>query len=69
MVIKKFSSKLVRLKLTLKRKIELRHRNNLGSPLEMQNSHPVKHLSMPTSKTLLGMGAEVVGSQLSHASR
>ena len=69
MVIKKFSSKLVRLKLTLKRKIELRHRNNLGSPLEMQNSHPVKHLSMPTSKTLLGMGAEVVSSQLSHASR
>ena len=68
MVIKKFSSKLVRLKLTLKRKIELRHRNNLGSPLEMQNSHPVKHLSMPISKTLLGMGAEV-GSQLSHASR
>ena len=31
----------------------------------MQNSYPVKHLSMPTSKTLLGIGAEV-DSQLSH---
>ena len=34
----------------------------------MQNSHPIKHLSMPTSKTLLGMGAEV-DSQLSHTSK
>ena len=55
MVIKKFSSKLVRFKLTIKRKIELPRGNNLGSPLQMQNSHPVKHLSMSTSKTLLGM--------------
>ena len=31
----------------------------------MQNSHPVKHLFMLTSKTLLEMGAEV-DSQLSH---
>ena len=31
----------------------------------MQNSHPVKYLSMPTSKTLLGIGAEV-DSQLSY---
>ena len=68
MVIKKFSSKLVRLKFTIKQKIELPHRNNLGSPLQIQNSHPVKHLSMPTSKTLLGMGAEV-DSQLSHTSK
>ena len=68
MVIKKFSSKLVRFKLTIKRKIELPRGNNLGSPLQMQNSHPVKHLSMPTSKTLLGMGAEV-DSQLSHTSK
>ena len=68
MVIKKFSSKLVRLKFTIKQKIELPHRNNLGSPLHIQNSHPVKHLSMPTSKTLLGMGAEV-DSQLSHTSK
>ena len=67
MVIEKFSSKLVRLGLTVKRKMELRHRNHLGSSLQMQNSHPVKHLSMPTSKTLLGMGAEV-DSQLSHTS-
>ena len=58
----------MRLRLTVKRKIELPHRTTLGSPLEMQNSHPVKHLSMPISKTLLGMGVEV-GSQLSHASR
>ena len=36
-------------------------------PLQMQSSHPVKHLSMPTSRTLLGMGAEV-DSQLSHTS-
>ena len=68
MIIEKFSSKLVRLKLTIKRKIEIPHRNNFGSPLQMQNSHPVKHLSMPTSKTLLGMGAEV-DSQLSHTSK
>ena len=68
MVIKKFSSKLMRFKLTIKRKIELPRGNNLGSPLQMQNSHPVKHLSMPTSKTLLGMGAEV-DSQLSHTSK
>ena len=34
----------------------------------MQNSHPIKHLSMPTSETLLGMGAEV-DPQLSHASK
>ena len=34
----------------------------------MQNSHPVKHLSMPTSKALLGMGAEV-GSQFSDTSK
>ena len=34
----------------------------------MQNIHPIKHLSMPTSKTLLGMGAEV-DSQLSHTSK
>ena len=33
----------------------------------MQNSHPVKHLSMPTSKSLLGMAAEVY-SQLSYIS-
>ena len=65
MVIKKFSSKLVRLKLIIKKKTELSHRNNLGSPLQMQNSHPVKYLSMPTSKTLLGMSAEV-DSQLSN---
>ena len=57
MVIKKFSSKLVRLKLTIKRKIELHHRNNIVYPLQMQNSHPVKHLLMLTSKTLLAMGA------------
>ena len=68
MFIKKFSSKLVRLKFKINEKIELPHRNNLGSPLQMQNSHPVKHLSMPTSKTLLGMGAEV-DSQLSHTSK
>ena len=37
-------------------------------PLQMQNSHPVKHLSMPTLKTLLGMGAEV-DSQLRHTSK
>ena len=34
----------------------------------MQNSHPVKYVSMPTSKTFLGMGAEV-DSQLSHISK
>ena len=51
MVIKHFSSKLVRLKFTIKQKIELPYRTNLGSPLQMQNSHPVKHPSMPTSKT------------------
>ena len=34
----------------------------------MQNSRPVKHLSIPTSKTLLGMGAEV-DSQFSHTSK
>ena len=34
----------------------------------MQISHPVKHFSMPTSKTLLVMGAEV-DSQLSHTSK
>ena len=59
MFIKKFSSQLVRLKFKINEKIELPHRNNLGSPLQMQNSHPVKHLSIPTSKKLLGMGAEV----------
>ena len=68
MVIKKFTSKLVRLKLTIKRKIELPHRNNIRSPIQMQNSHPVKHVSMPTSKTLLGMAAEEY-SQLSHTSK
>ena len=68
MVIKKFSSKLVRIKLTIKRKIELHHRNNIVYPLQMQNSHPVKHLLMLTSKTLLAMGAEV-DSQLSHTSK
>ena len=68
MVIKKFSSKLVTLKLTIKRKIELPHRDNIVSLLQIQNSHPVKHLSIPTSKTLLGMGAEV-DSQLSHTSK
>ena len=68
MVIKMFSSKLVRLKFTIKQKIELPHRNNLGSPLQIQNSHPVKHLSMPTSKTLLRIDAEV-DSQLSHTSK
>ena len=57
MVIKKFSSKLVRIKLTIKRKIELHHRNNIVYPLQMQNSHPVKHLF-----------AEV-DSQLSHTSK
>ena len=67
MVMKKFSSKLVRLKLTIKQKTELPHRNNLGSPLQMQSSHPVKHFSMPTSKTLLG-SAEV-DSQLSNTSK
>ena len=46
MVIKTFSSKLVRIKL----------------------SHPIKHLSMPPLKTLLGMGGEV-DSQLSHTSK
>ena len=60
--------KKLRLKLTIKRKIELPHRNNLRSPLQMQNIHPVKHLSMPTSKKLFGMGAEV-DSQLSHTSK
>ena len=49
-------------------KIELPHRNNLGSTLQMQHSHPIKHLSMPTSETLLGMGAEV-DPQLSHTSK
>ena len=68
MVIKKFSSKLVRLKLTIKRKIKLPHRNNIVSPLPMQNSHPIKHLSTPTSKTLLWMNAEV-DSQFSHTSK
>ena len=34
----------------------------------MQNSHPVKYVLMPTSKTFLGMGAEV-DSQLSHISK
>ena len=34
----------------------------------MQNSHPVKHLSMPILKTLFGMGKEV-DSQLSHTSK
>ena len=34
----------------------------------MQISHPVKHLSRPTLKILLGMGAEV-DSQLSHKSK
>ena len=34
----------------------------------MENSHPIKRLSMPTLKTLLGMGAEV-DSQLSHTSK
>ena len=34
----------------------------------MQNSHPIKHLLMPTSKTVLGMGAEV-DSQLSLTSK
>ena len=48
----KFSSKLVRLKLTIKRKIELPHRNNVGFPLQMQKSHPLKHLPMPTSKNI-----------------
>ena len=52
MVIKKFSSKLVRLKLTIKQKIEVPHRNNVGSPLQMQKSHPLKHLPMPTSKNI-----------------
>ena len=33
----------------------------------MQNSHPVKRLSMPTSKSLLEMAAEVY-SQLSYMS-
>ena len=37
-------------------------------PLQMQNSHPEKHLSMPTSKALPGMAAEV-DSQLSHTSK
>ena len=58
----------MRLKLTIKQKIELPQRDNLGSPLQMENSHPVKHLSMPTPKTLLGMGAEV-DSQLTHTSK
>ena len=39
-----------------------------GYPLEMQNSHPIKHLSMPTSKTLLGMCPEV-DSQLINVSK
>ena len=34
----------------------------------MQINHPVKHLSRPTLKILLGMGAEV-DSQLSHKSK
>ena len=34
----------------------------------MQSSHPIKHLSMPTSKILLGMDAEV-DSQFSHTSK
>ena len=34
----------------------------------MQNSHPIKHFSMPISKTLLGMCAKV-DSQLSHTSK
>ena len=33
----------------------------------MQNNHSLKHLSMPTPKRLLGMGAEV-DSQLTHTS-
>ena len=33
----------------------------------MQNSHPIKYLSMPTSKTLLGMVAEL--DSLSHISK
>ena len=36
MVIKKFSSKSVKLMLTIERKTELPHRNNLGFPLHMQ---------------------------------
>ena len=52
MVIKTFSSKLVRLKRTIKQKIELLHRNNVGSPLLMQKSHPLKHLPIPTSKNI-----------------
>ena len=52
-VYQKFLSKLVILKFTIKRKMELPHRNNLASPLQMQNSHPVKHLLMPTSKNCL----------------
>ena len=34
----------------------------------MENSHPIKTLSMPTSKILLGMGAKV-DSRLSHKSK
>ena len=34
----------------------------------MQDIHPAKHVSMPTSKRLVGMSAEV-GSQLSHTSK
>ena len=60
--------KKLRLKLTIKRKIELPHRNNLRSPLQMQNIHPMKHLSMATSTKLFGMGAEV-DSQLSRTSK
>ena len=51
MVIKTFSSKLVRLKLTMKRKIGPHHRNNLGSPLQMQNGHPVKTSPLSNNTT------------------
>ena len=34
----------------------------------MQGIHPAKHVSMPTSKRLVGMSAEV-DSQLSHTSK
>ena len=40
MIIKKFSIKLVRLKLKIKRKTEFPYRNNIVSPLQMQNSYP-----------------------------
>ena len=55
MVNKKFSGKLVKLKLTIKRKIELHHRSNIVSPARCKTA---KTPLNAYSKILLRMNAE-----------